>query len=297
MNAPVLSVLTTVFNREKYIAACIESVISSTFSDWEMIIVDDGSTDNSVEIAKRFETEDKRIKVYVNEKNLGDYPNRNKAASYAVGKYLKYLDADDIIYPHGLQVMVDAMEQFPEAGLGTQYNVREYIKPYPFLVNSEEAFQKYFFGNSYFQSGPTGTIIRRDVFEKLGGFSGKRYIGDTEMWIKISLSNPIVIFQPALIWWRNHEDQEFRSGQSIEGYIKYNHILFNELINRNDLPVSGDLLKRAKKIHASNNVRLFFAEMLKRGKIRNALRIFKVCDLSLKDLLLIINYKTWKRSW
>ena len=50
--------------------------------------------------------------------NLGDYPNRNKAASYAKGKYIKYLDADDLIYPHGLEVMVHTMEQFPKAGLG-----------------------------------------------------------------------------------------------------------------------------------------------------------------------------------
>ena len=68
-------------------------------------------------IAKSYEQKDARIKVYVNDKNLGDYPNRNKAASYAKGKYIKYLDADDLIYPHGLEVMVHTMEQFPRGRL------------------------------------------------------------------------------------------------------------------------------------------------------------------------------------
>ena len=54
-------------------------------------------------LPKRYEKKDARIKVYVNQTNLGDYPNRNKAASYAKGKYIKYLDADDLIYPHGLR--------------------------------------------------------------------------------------------------------------------------------------------------------------------------------------------------
>jgi glycosyltransferase involved in cell wall biosynthesis len=94
---PLVSVLMTVYNREKYISEAIESVMASTYQNWELIIVDDRSKDTSVEIARHYETQDKRIKVYVNEANLGDYPNRNKAASYAEGKYLKYVDASRAI--------------------------------------------------------------------------------------------------------------------------------------------------------------------------------------------------------
>ena len=75
-------------------------MLASSYQDWELIIVDDVSTDTSAAIAKSYEKKDARIKVYVNEQtNLGDYPNRNKAASYAKGKYIKYLDADDIDIP------------------------------------------------------------------------------------------------------------------------------------------------------------------------------------------------------
>src|SRR5260370_37746092 len=96
LEKPLVSVLMTAYNREKYIAQAIESVLASTYTNFELIIVDDRSTDYSVEIARGYERKDKRVRVHVNEKNLGDYPNRNKAASYAVGKYIRYLDSDDV---------------------------------------------------------------------------------------------------------------------------------------------------------------------------------------------------------
>ncbi|MEO8414525.1 MAG: glycosyltransferase family 2 protein [Ginsengibacter sp.] len=96
---PLVSVLMTAYNREKYIAPAIESVSASTYNNFELIIVYDGSSNNTVNIAKSFASIDHRVSVYVNEKNLGDYPNRNKAASYAKGKYLKYVDSDVISIP------------------------------------------------------------------------------------------------------------------------------------------------------------------------------------------------------
>ena len=241
----LVSVLMTAYNREKYIAEAIESVIASTYQDWELIIVDDCSKDRTVEIAKSYESKDKRIKVYLNEKNLGDYPNRNKAASYAKGKYLKYLDADDLIYPQGLYVMVMAMERFPEAGLGTQINIREYFKPYPVLLSSNEVFQKHFIAGGLLFSGPTGTIIRRDTFEKVGGFSGKRYLGDTELWFKLSSITPTVIFQSSLIWWRVHPDQEItREKTNFQVVIDRFNLNIDTLQNKS-CPLSNEERKKA----------------------------------------------------
>src|ERR1017187_1015293 len=123
-DSPLVSVLMTAYNREKYIGEAIESVLASSYADFELIIVDDCSTDSTVAIARSYEARDKRIKVFVNEKNLGDYVNRNEAAKFGSGKYLKYVDSDDLIYPYGLDVMVKAMEQFPDAALGiTSRNV------------------------------------------------------------------------------------------------------------------------------------------------------------------------------
>jgi len=100
IDKPLVSILMVTYNHEKFISEFIESILASTYQNWELIIVDDGSIDSTVEIAKSYEEKDKRINVYINETNLGDYPNRNKAASYANGKYLKYLDTDDLIHPY-----------------------------------------------------------------------------------------------------------------------------------------------------------------------------------------------------
>lgn len=93
-------------------ATAIESVLAQTYRNFELIITDDCSRDSSLQIAQRYQA-DRRVKVYRNERNLGDYANRNRAASLAKGKYLSYVDADDLIHPHCLETMVHAMEMFP----------------------------------------------------------------------------------------------------------------------------------------------------------------------------------------
>ncbi len=209
LETPIVSVLMTSFNREDFIAEAIESVLSSTYTDFELIICDDSSVDETVLIANKYAALDSRVKVFVNDKNLGDYSNRNKAASFASGKYLKYLDSDDIIYPESLKIMVQHLENYPEAGYAfCDKLIQDNAMPFPILYTSLQAFQQHYLQYGFFYAGPGGTIIRKSVFESLGGFSGKRFLGDTELLMKISLKYAVLKIQPALIWWRIHNDQE-----------------------------------------------------------------------------------------
>jgi glycosyltransferase involved in cell wall biosynthesis len=116
MSGPTVSVLMTAYNRAKYIGVAIESVLASTFRDFELVVVDDGSTDGTQNIVKGCAARDSRIRFHQNDTNLGDC--RNRAASLARGKWLKYVASDDYIYPHGLEVLVSTMQRFPEAGYG-----------------------------------------------------------------------------------------------------------------------------------------------------------------------------------
>ena len=288
MTTPSVSILTTVYNREKYIAACIDSVLASSYQDWELIIVDDVSTDMSAAIAKSYEKKNARIKLYVNDKNLGDYPNRNKAASYAKGKYIKYLDADDIIYPHGLEVMVHTMEQFPEAGLGISQKVAEDIKPYPFLMDPKETFTREFLQRGVLGLGPTGTIIRRDVFEKLGGFTGTRYIGDTEMWYKLALVYPVVKMDDGLTFWRQHDDQEITKGQKSFFYLENSYINALKTLNDPLFTFTKDEITLAKRKLQRRFSRSILRLILIERKPNTALRIMKNCQVSVLDLLVSI---------
>jgi glycosyltransferase involved in cell wall biosynthesis len=206
MSDPIVSVLITVYNREKYVAAAIESVLAQAFTDYELIIVDDGSQDRSLEIARRYEG-NPRVNVHVNERNLGDYPNRNKAASLARGKYLKYVDADDLMYPQCLELMVQGMESFPGAVLGVSRATSGVV--YPAQLSSREAYEAHFlFRTGLFSSGPLDTIILRSAFEVIGRFDTARYTGDSLCWMTLARKAPVVIIAPELVWWRRHEDQE-----------------------------------------------------------------------------------------
>ncbi len=109
-NAPPVGILMTAYNRERYISEAIESVLQCTYENWELIIVDDCSSDNTVPIAQSFSEKDQRIKLFINEKNLGDYPNRNRASDYANGKYLVNADSDDSMFRDSIIKWIQAME-------------------------------------------------------------------------------------------------------------------------------------------------------------------------------------------
>src|SRR5262245_27356318 len=100
--SPRVSVLMTAYNRAAYIGAAIESVLAQTWSDFELIVSDDHSADSTVDIVREYAGRDRRIRLSINDRNLGDYPNRNAAASLSRGEFLKYHDSDDLMYRHCL---------------------------------------------------------------------------------------------------------------------------------------------------------------------------------------------------
>ncbi len=100
---PKISIITACYNAEKYIAQTILSVQKQTVSDWEWLIVDDGSTDKSVDIIQTYCNKDQRIKLMMQFENQGPAVSRNKAISIAQGKYMTFIDADDLWLPNFLE--------------------------------------------------------------------------------------------------------------------------------------------------------------------------------------------------
>jgi glycosyltransferase involved in cell wall biosynthesis len=258
---PTISVLTTSFNREYYISQAIESVLASTYKDLELIIVDDCSSDKTVEIAKKYEAKDSRVKVFVNEKNLGDYPNRNKAASYARGKYIKYVDADDYIYPNGLEIIVNQMEKFPDAAVGLFSLPQNIQKPFPILLSPREAYLYNFFGQGLFHKAPLSAIIRKDAFDQVGGFSLIRHAGDFDMWHKMAQRFSFLLIQDHIVWFREHDDQESKK-HNIQIEINYSRIEYMYIVSP-DSPLT--MLERNEiiKNKVINNFKFAFLSLLK----------------------------------
>ncbi|WP_299778168.1 glycosyltransferase family A protein [uncultured Formosa sp.] len=282
--APLVSVLMTVYNREKYIAEAIASVMASTYQNWELIIVDDRSKDTSVEIAKSFQVKDDRIKVYINEVNLGDYPNRNQAASYAKGKYIKYVDADDMIYPHGLELLVYYMEQFPDAGYGLCSLPQDKARMFPFQLSTTEAYKRHYFEQQLFHKAPLSAIINKSAFDKLGGFSGKQHLGDFEMWHMLSQKFPVVLMPHGIVWYREHDDQQMNDNRT-DPYVPFKYILAaEELLNSDKCPLMDEDKSRAiKKVRKQQAVSILSAA--KHHSIAKAMEMKKACSLSYIDVI------------
>ena len=120
-DSPLLSVLMPVFNSERFVAEAIESILNQTFKDFEFLILDDCSADKSLEIIKDFEKQDSRIKVFQNEKNLGVVESRNKLINLSKGKYIAWLDSDDIALENRFEEEIKFLEEHPEIGLVGAY--------------------------------------------------------------------------------------------------------------------------------------------------------------------------------
>ena len=279
---PVVSVLVTVFNREAYLAATLDSILASSFQDFEVIVVDDASLDGSLAIANRYQRQDSRVRVFTNASNLGDYANRNRAAAEALGNYLKYVDADDLLYAHSLEIMVKAMESAPSAGLGLSWNVIDPPCPYPFVSTPEEVYRAHYLGKSVLGVGPSAAIIRRSAFEAIGGFSGTQFIGDAELWLRLAARWPVVSLPPSLVWWRRHEGQQMSIEQSRPEVLNFRYQM--ECNGLADCGLLSETEKRLGRARLSyRHGRRLFSMAVRERRPGPAFQLWRRAGLSARD--------------
>jgi glycosyltransferase involved in cell wall biosynthesis len=186
MNLPIVSVVITVYNDENYIATAIESILSQTFQDYELIVVDDGSTDATASILDKYLQTDKRIHVYRIE-NSGTTIAANVGLKMANGKYIARLDSDDISFPHRLMEQVQYLEENPVVALvggslefidenGVQVGVRNIKAKDP---------KKFIYHRNIYQH--SDVMFKKEIVNKVGGYREKfRNSQDLDLWLRIS---------------------------------------------------------------------------------------------------------------
>jgi glycosyltransferase involved in cell wall biosynthesis len=260
----------TAYNRERYIGIAIESVLASTFSDFELIIVDDCSTDGTLEIARDYARRDGRVRIEVNESNLGDYPNRNRAASLARGQWLKYVDADDYIYPHGLEVLISTMARFPEAAYGLCSFPALHEQPFPICLSPREAYRRHYFETSLFHRAPLSSIIAKTAWEAVGGFSNERMTSDMDMWHRLSRKFSVVLMEGGLVWYRFHDAQESAIKASKVHFwsLRYQEITRRALLDPNTPLTASERVQIARRLRRQNLKSAI--RLMAKGQINNA---------------------------
>jgi len=172
--SPLVAVLTPVCNGERYLAACIESVLAQTHADWRYVIVDNASTDATPEVARRYAERDGRIRVVRNPARVGVIENHNLAFATvpADAGYCKVVHADDWLFPECLARMVALARGHPTIGVVSAYRLKgDWVDldglPYPStLVPGRQVCRQSLLGGPYVFGSPTSVLFRADLVRR-----------------------------------------------------------------------------------------------------------------------------------
>lgn len=235
-NNPLVSIISPTYNHEKYIADCIESVLKQTYENWEMIIVDDGSTDKTFSIAQEYARKDPRIQAFT-QKNIGIFrlgETYNFALGKCKGKYIAILECDDVWLPEKLSIQVRMLEQKPECVLswGKAYLSKMDLSENYYLAPQNLEDEKLFnnkpigcFLKTFIFSTliPALTIvIRKESLDAIGGFQQPHHLPlvDIPTTLELLLRGEFAYIDQPLGHWRIYPTQVTKTytGQMSSSY-------------------------------------------------------------------------------
>lgn len=204
--APKISVLMPVYNGERFLQEAVDSILAQTFTDFEFIIVDDGSTDGSLEILTKLQ--DPRIRIVRNRNNQGVVRSLNDGLAAAQGEFIARMDADDISRPDRLSKQIVFLETFPEIGvLGTGIRIMDSSGvriPAKKLFTEHEALR---WGLCFSTSIMHPTVMmRRKIVEEAGGYNQEMaQAEDYDLWRRLSAVTRLANLPDELVDLRRHE--------------------------------------------------------------------------------------------
>ena len=238
-NKSLVSVIIIFLNMEKFLEETIKSVLAQSYEDWELFLVDDGSTDKSTEIAQRFAAEyPEKIhyREHADHQNLGMSASRNLGAREARGEFIAFLDADDLWLPEKLETHVRILESRPEVGMlfgscrywfswtGQAADMkRDYLPTSrvstPTLFPPPTLLPHFLEGQTEIPP-PCSILARTDNFRKVGGFEEifRGMYEDQAFYAKICLTTTVLATVDCLAWYRQHPNSNYstaiQSGQT-----------------------------------------------------------------------------------
>lgn len=232
MKDGLVSIIMPAYNSEKYIGETIESVLAQTYQNWELLIVDDCSTDNTPNIVRSYLAKDSRVKYYRLSQNLGAAAARNKAMYEATGEYMAFLDSDDLWYKEKLQKQTDFMNQEKINFSYTSYERIEECSnklPHRVICPKQTSYEKLLLGNTIGNSTAMYSV------KSLGKFNIPliRKRNDYALWLRILKKEKYAVgISDVLMKYRVRGDS--LSSNKIE-LLKYNWQLYRNIEELNML--------------------------------------------------------------
>jgi len=238
------SVIIPLYNKAPYVKKALETVCAQTYRDYEIIVINDGSTDNSAIIAEEYLNGVEGISYKIlSQQNAGVSAARNNGVAQATGEYLAFLDADDWWEPTYLERMAQLITDYPEAGLYACNYV--YYKPGKTHValNIPTGYINY--PKAYYESGAMPVtsitaIMPRVVFDEMGGFPVGIKLGeDFLLWAKTAMHYPVAFCEEPLAYYNNDVPVNLRATRNL--HAPEHHMLFRlELIGDEVIRLLGD---------------------------------------------------------
>ena len=207
---PIVSVVMAVYDGESHLKEAVESVLGQSFQDFELIIIDDGSTDSTPDILRAYEEADERVRVYAQERK-GLIDSLNLGCGLATGRYIARMDADDIAFPDRLQRQLDFLEDRPEVVLlgGAYVLIDEQGVPGVTLYKPQQqqqivrAFSRY--ANPFLHPA---IVMRTEVFRELEGYRGAfLHAEDYDLWLRVSERYETANLPDPVLSYRVHHGQ------------------------------------------------------------------------------------------
>jgi glycosyltransferase involved in cell wall biosynthesis len=213
----MISIIIPTFNYGRFVTGAVDSALAQTYEDFEVIVVDDGSTDDTTERLAPYQN---RIR-YVYQPNQGLSAARNTGISTARGDWIALLDADDLWHPRKLEIQAAYLEAHPELGVLAADSLSAFDGIWPALrdlsaIASTQVSLDELAIRSCF--GPSGVVVRRSCFEKVGPFdTSLRSVEDRDMWLRIAAHYPIVKLCVPLWYYRIHDGSMSYNVPRMEG--------------------------------------------------------------------------------
>lgn len=244
---PKITVIMPVYNGERYIREAIESILNQTFTDFEFLILNDGSTDRSVEIIESYS--DSRIRLIHNEKNLKLIATLNIGIMFARGEYLARMDCDDVSLPQRLEKQVEFLDNHPDVGIvGTGFQLIDSFGRtlgVPVRFPSEHKVLQwalYFYSPIVHPS----VMMRKEVILAAAGYSPKYlHAEDYDLWYRLSQMIRLANLKDTLLYLRKHETSVTNTylEQHLKNAAKVSQLMIKESLNEE---ISTELIEKLR---------------------------------------------------
>jgi glycosyltransferase involved in cell wall biosynthesis len=225
---PLVSVVTPVYNGEQYLRECIESVLAQTYANWDYTIVNNCSTDRTLEIAREYASRDSRIRIHSNETFVRVIENHNIAFRQISpqSKYCKVVASDDWIFPECLEKMVRLAEEHPSVAIVGSYGLcgTEVVHnglPYTStVIPGRELCRRHHMGEMYVFGAPTSVLFRSDIVRKRHTFYNENnFHADTEACYEFLEHNDFGFVHQVLTFRREREESLTSYSEKLNTYL------------------------------------------------------------------------------